>query len=179
MEETRLLDFTFVFACESTCDMSQLEGGLLDVEPCARELTCGRSEKSFSMILNWALFCKKHMAWNSLGTVVTSNPLHLGMVSTKSQTQLVWTVLQLFFVFCFLLQFLKAFDCFCCFRAFYDGRHFRVEQFEDARNPKGPALRPVPGMVGYLCPQKLTWKYLQAVSLEIWLLLALGRAFAG
>ena len=30
-------------------------------------------------------------------------------------------------------------------------------------------------MVGYLCPQKLTWKHLQAVSLEIWLLLALGR----
>ena len=58
MLETRLLDFTFVFACEPTCDMSQLEDSLLDVEPCARELTCGRSEKSFSMILNWAWFAK-------------------------------------------------------------------------------------------------------------------------
>ena len=56
--ETRLLDFTFVFAFEPTCDMSQLEDSLLDVEPCARELTCGRSEKSFSMILNWAWFAK-------------------------------------------------------------------------------------------------------------------------
>ena len=103
---TRLLDFTFVFACEPTCDMSQLEDSLLDVEPCARELTCGRSEKSFSMILNWAWFAKS--TWH--GTRLEQ------------------------------LQFLKVFDCFCCFRASYDGRHFRVEQFEDARNPKGPAL---------------------------------------
>ena len=57
MSETRLLDFIFVFACKPTCDMSQLES-LLDVEPCACELTCGRSEKSLSMILNWAWFAE-------------------------------------------------------------------------------------------------------------------------
>ena len=47
MSETRLLDFTFVFAFEPTCDTSQLEDSLLDVEPCALKLTCSRSEKSF------------------------------------------------------------------------------------------------------------------------------------
>ena len=60
------------------------------------------------------LICKKHMAWNSLGgAVVISNPLHLGIVSTKSQTQLVLDSFAVVFCFfCFLLQFLKAFDCF-------------------------------------------------------------------
>ena len=65
--------------------------------------------------------------------------------------------MQLFLLF---IAVLKVYDCFCVFRIFHDGRHFRVEQFEDARNLKGPALRPVPGMEGYLCPQKLTWKCL-------------------
>ena len=57
------------------------------------------------------LVCKKHMAWNSLGTVVTSNPLHLGMVSTKSQTQLVLDSFAAFFAFYCSFESLRLFLC--------------------------------------------------------------------
>ena len=86
------------------------------------------------------LVCKKHMAWNSLGTVVTSNSLHLGMVSTKSQTQLVLDSFAVVFCFLLFIAVFESFRLFLLLELFMMAGTSRVEQFEDARNPKGPAL---------------------------------------